>query len=233
MSDALRPAPPGTASGMVEGNPVPRWRGASAVRLDDTRPTAGRAPSATVGDMVGEPSDESLYRSARRGDARAFALLYERYRDPLFRFLVGSTSDRALAEDVLQDAFVAVMTRGPMGPAVRPFRFRPYLYRTALNRAVDIRRRTAREVATAPSDLPGGPSVPTSFTDRIDTAQAIDRTMAQLSAEQRLAISLHYFADLPVADIARLLGQPVGTVKTRLARSYPRLLAALGKKDSS
>ncbi len=217
---------------MVEANTVPRWRGAITVRLDDTRATAGHAPCATAGGMVGEPSDESLYRSARRGDARAFAFLYERYRDPLFRFLVGWTGDRPLAEDVLQDAFVAVMTRGPMDPAARPFRFRPYLYRTALNRAVDIRRRTAREVATAPGDLPRGPSRPVSFTDRIDTAQAIDRAMAHLSADQRLAISLHYFADLPVADIARLLGQPVGTVKTRLARSYPRLLAALGKKDS-
>jgi RNA polymerase sigma-70 factor (ECF subfamily) len=204
-----------------------REREAGALEMDDAPRLSRRAQAPSASGHL-HPTDESLYRLAREGDRIAFSELYGRHRDALYRFLWGWTGDRFLAEDCLQDAFVAVMTRGPVGFA--SFRFRPYLYRAALNRAVDIRRREGREAPTDPGDLATQGGGPVAFSEAVDVTASLEQAMAALSPEQRLVIALHYFADLPVAEVARLLHQPVGTVKTRLSRSYPRLLAALGRE---
>jgi RNA polymerase sigma-70 factor (ECF subfamily) len=177
--------------------------------------------------------DDTLYRAARQGNSDAFGVLYARHRDGLYRFLVAWSGDRLLAEDVAQDAFVAVMTRGPMGSGA--FRFRAYLYRVAMNRARDVFRRRGYETVadSEPTlgDVASSPAAP--FTEAVETADALRQALEGLSREQRMAVSLHYFADLPVQQVAEVIGVPVGTVKTRLARAYPRLLAALRKGEGS
>lgn len=211
---------------------VTGWSG--TVR-DNTAPSRGtEAGMATKGRA--RDGDDQLYRRARQGDAEAFGVLYARHRDGLYRFLLAWSGDRLLAEDVAQDAFVAVMTRGPLAPGA--FRFRAYLYRAAMNRARDVFRRRgyetladADEAVEAEASAHAARAAP--FTEAVETADALHRALAQLSAEQRTAVSLHYFADLPVQQVADVLAVPVGTVKTRLARAYPRLLAALRKEDPS
>lgn len=226
MADRVRGA---RASAMMEPTRVPRRKGTDGVGLDGAARAAARTVPREPAVPAG-PRDELLYQRARQGDAAAFAVLYERYRDPLFRFLWGWTGERLVAEDALQDAFLAVFTRGPA--MARSFRFRPYLYRTALNRVVDLHRRAAREVPTMPGALSDLDHRSPTFTEAVDTMATLEQALAALTPAQRLAISLHYFADLPVKEVARLLGEPVGTVKTRLARSYPRLLAVLeGEKQ--
>ena len=180
-------------------------------------------------------TDESLYGAARRGSAEAFGELYARHRDGLWRFLLAWSGDAHLAEDVLQDAFVAVMTRGPV--AAEAFNFRAYLYRTAMNRARDVFRRRGYETLADSEDgvqqlASAAGRREAAFTERVEASDAVARALEALSPEQRTALSLHYFADLPVQQVADVLGVPVGTVKTRLARSYPRLLAELRKDES-
>ncbi len=204
--------------------------GASGTVRDKLAPVRGLALAPMTTDAGERDGDDQLYRAARQGSAEAFGALYARHHDGLYRFLAAWSGDRLLAEDAVQDAFVAVMTRGPLGP--NPFGFRAYLYRTAMNRVRDVFRRrgyeTPADAQQALGDLAsaaGSREAP--FTERVEAADAIRQALGALSREQREAVSLHYFADLPVQQVAEVLHVPVGTVKTRLARAYPRLLAAL------
>lgn len=218
---------------------VPRARLSSRSATVGSKAAGGRGTESTgMADTYGAgqagASDESLYGAARRGSAEAFGQLYARHRDGLWRFLLAWSGDAHLAEDVLQDAFVAVMTRGPM--AAEAFHFRAYLYRAAMNRARDVFRRRGYETLADSDDgvqqLAAAGRQEVAFTERVEARDALARALDRLSPEQRAALSLHYFADLPVQQVADVLGVPVGTVKTRLARSYPRLLAELRKDES-
>ncbi len=215
------------------GPPISGW---SATVRDKAEPARGLESTAMTTAADERGGDDTLYRAARQGSAEAFGVLYARHRDGLYRFLVAWSGERLLAEDVVQDAFVAVMTRGPMGST--SFRFRAYLYRAAMNRVRDaFRQRGYETVVDAQQtlgDVARGARFPDPpFTEAVETADALHQALQSLSREQRTAVSLHYFADLPVQQVAEVLEVPVGTVKTRLARAYPRLLAELRKGEGS
>src|SRR5215204_7276651 len=93
---------------------------------------------------VGSPadSDQNLVARVRRGDDRAFELLYERYHRRIHAYVFGMVKDHQRAEDVTQEVFVAALRR--MRATERPIAFKPWAYEIAKNACIDQFRRSKR-----------------------------------------------------------------------------------------
>lgn len=175
------------------------------------------------------PSDEDLLRLVLHGEQAALTCLFDRHRDALHRLLRGLTGDDFLAEDLLQETFLRLW-RAPqaLGSVAKG---RAYIYRMAVNLAQDHARRQRRE-RELPRERPPRPGDQTALADAVGERDALGRALRVLSPPQRVVIGLHYHADQPIAEVARILGIPQGTVKTRLSRAYRRLAAALREEDA-
>jgi RNA polymerase sigma-70 factor (ECF subfamily) len=184
--------------------------------------------------------DLRLVRRARRGDRRALASLYQRYRSRLFGFLARSVRDQALAEDLYQEVWMKVIG------AIEGFRsekgsFRAWIFRIAANAAVDERRRAALRRgpeldAPLPSDegrvvdrIPSGDPGPERRSMIAIETRALDGALARLSDEQRCAVLLRHQQGLSYAELARALAVPEGTAKSLVHRGLKALRRTLGE----
>ena len=146
-----------------------------------------------------------------------FAATYGRLVGLLFAFL----HDRAQAEDVVQDALASALLRWPV---LRRYHDpEAWVRMVAFRRAIDHRRRTARQLR-ALLRLGPPPSVPPVGAEHVDLVRALGK----LPVAQREVLVLHYVAELAVERVAAELGLPVGTVKSRLARGRAALAHHLG-----
>lgn len=127
--------------------------------------------------------------------------------------------DRALAEDVLMDTLLSALDKAP---SLRdPAALRPWLLRIATNHALGRRRREARVAYLAV--VPDTPVSDADPDDRVVLLEALER----LPARTRAAVALHYYADLPVADVAAAMGTSPNTVKTQLRRALETMRSQL------
>jgi RNA polymerase sigma factor (sigma-70 family) len=151
-----------------------------------------------------------------------FERLYAEEAQGLFAFLAYRTGDRALAEDLLADAFERAL-RSKYDK--RRGSAKTWLYSIALNALRDHVRRTAAEGrAYARVEVPAG-SDP--FAD-LEHRDELTRAMARLSGEEREAIALRFGAALTVPEMAAALGEPLTTVEGRVYRALRKLREALG-----
>ena len=102
------------------------------------------ASTASVIDGAGSPadSDQKLVARIRRGDDRAFELLYERYHRRIHAYVLGMVKDHGRAEDVTQEVFLSALRR--MRETEQPLAFKPWLYQIAKNSCIDAFRRSKR-----------------------------------------------------------------------------------------
>ena len=89
-----------------------------------------------------DATDHRLVAAVRRGDDRAFELLYERYHRRIHAYVVGMVKDHGRAEDVTQEVFVSALRR--MRRTDRPIAFKPWIYEIAKNACIDQFRRSRR-----------------------------------------------------------------------------------------
>jgi RNA polymerase sigma-70 factor (ECF subfamily) len=173
------------------------------------------------------PGDDELMRSIADGDAAALAALYERHANPLFGYLHRLAGDRMVAEEILQDTMLAVW-RSAGGFEGRA-KVTTWLFGVARRQAHNrLRGRSAPEPAAAPeldrADHGAGPEeLAIAAAGGTPVAAAIDR----LPDHHRDVIALVFVAGLPLADVAEVLGIPVGTVKSRLYHARAAVAAAL------
>jgi RNA polymerase sigma-70 factor (ECF subfamily) len=143
-----------------------------------------------------------------------------------YRSLVGALSiavGRVQAEDAVQEAFIQANLRWARVSAMdQP---EAWVRRVALNRLIDGHRRSRRH-ERALTVLQGDADRPAPDVERGDPELAA--AVAALSERQRIAVSLHYLLDLPVAEIADLLGVSQGTVKSHLHDARRALRERLG-----
>jgi len=157
-------------------------------------------------------TDREIACRAGQGDVAAFVQFVERYRAPLISYVYGLTGQREDAEELAQEAFCRAWEKLP---ALRqPERLVSWLYRIAHNLAVSEGRRP-RPVAL--------PAEPAADPPRDDPGADVHGAVARLSEEHRVVVSLRHFAGLSHEEIARALGVPAGTVRSRLSRAYDRL----------
>ena len=174
---------------------------------------------------VATSADDALVRRARSGDTSAFELLIDSRIDRCYRLAWSILSNDADAADATQEALVAAWRQLPRlrDSAV----FDGWLNRIVANAALMSRRHRfrLREVAVEPT-RPGDDIAPpleprpdlhahTAMDDVVDN-DAIGRAFDRLRPQDRMILVLHHVEERPVAEIARSLGIPVGTVKWRL-----------------
>lgn len=169
-------------------------------------------------------ADDVLVRRARTGDAAAFGVLVDTRIDRCYRLAWSILSNDADAADATQDALLAAWRQLPRLRDAAAFD--GWLNRIVANAALMARRHRLRlrEVSVAPihpGDSPHEPEPPpdlrarTAFDDVVDN-DAIGRGFDRMRPQDRMILVLHHVEERPVAEIARSLGIPVGTVKSRL-----------------
>jgi RNA polymerase sigma factor (sigma-70 family) len=156
-----------------------------------------------------------------------FERLYAAEAQGLFGFLAYRTGDRALAEDLLADAFERAL-RARRGFDRRRGSPRTWLYGIALNLLRDHARRAAAEGRALDRAGSPGEAVADARVESLGEREALQRALATLAAEEREAIALRFGADLTVPEMADLLGLPLTTAEGRLYRALRKLRGELG-----
>lgn len=172
----------------------------------------------------GAPSDEDLVRRALSGEQSAYGELSDRYRRPLFNAafrILGSKED---AQDVAQEAIVKALCRLERFDLDR--RFFSWIYRIAINEALDRSVRADRFSGEEVEDLLATGAVAATGQRRLEEAEVregLHRCILQLPLSDRSLIVLHYLAEMPYADIAETLDLPLEKVRSRLFSARRRL----------
>jgi RNA polymerase sigma-70 factor (ECF subfamily) len=149
-----------------------------------------------------------------------FERLYAAEAPGLFSFLAYRTGDRALAEDLLADAFERAL-RARRGFDRRRGSQKTWLYAIALNVLRDQARRADAESRAYARSVPPGDGP-----DRLEAIEARDevaRAMTKLSDEEREVIALRFGAEMTVPEVAELLGEKLTTVEGRVYRALRKL----------
>ncbi len=174
-----------------------------------------------------------MLRAVQRGDQDAVAALYDRYGGAAYGLAFRITNDRALAEDVVQDAFVTMWRQAPRFDPERG-QVRSWLLTIVHHRAVDtVRRRTSRNERALPEGAEefiatrGGPEELTGWALE---AEAVREAIRHVPEEQRRTIEMAYFDGLTHVEIAERMGVPLGTVKSRLRIGLEKMRAYLRPK---
>jgi RNA polymerase sigma-70 factor (ECF subfamily) len=184
-------------------------------------------------------SDAELARQALAGSQEAFRALVARYASAAVNVAARLVHDRALAEDLAQDAFVRAFARLKTYDPER--KFSSWFFQVLHNVSVDYLRRKRLETVsldTLQADgYPGPPTAasaaPDAEAERSALASALAAALSRLRPEYREPIVLKYHQGLGVDEIAEILQLPEGTVKTNLHRGRKELadiLAAAGWK---
>jgi RNA polymerase sigma-70 factor (ECF subfamily) len=212
-----------------------------------------------VGVTMSGRSDEELVACVVEGDEAALSELYDRHADSLFRTALLRLGDRGLAEEVLQDTYLALWNRaelfdGSQGSVIG------WLSTIARNRAIDRLRSSARRPPpVALSGLVGANADAAAADDARDAILAraqpvagvtpapdperevdiaelrreVDQALAAIPDQERQVLSLAYYEQLSQSEIAARLAWPLGTVKTRTRRALARLRETLGEHGPS
>ena len=181
--------------------------------------------------MADQITDERLLERAASGDAAAFQILYERYRDAIFRFTYRLLGSVEAAEDVTQDCFLSLIKNpGRFDPARASLR--TYLYAAARNLALKQFNYFSR--ATAIDELreePAGSDNDQPVRRVLDQelAAQVENAISSLPPLQREALVLFEYEDLSLAEIAAIVGTDTGTVKSRLFRARERMRQRLSR----
>lgn len=167
-------------------------------------------------------SDAALIRRIAQGDDRALAELYDRYAATVLGIALKVVRQRESAEEITQEAFWRVWQRASTFDSSRG-NVAPWLFGIVRNLSIDeLRRRAVRPQSVYDDD---DRSVLDTLADDADVAEtvwidtqrsAVRAAMRQLAPEQREALELAYFSGLTQREIADKLGNPLGTVKTRV-----------------
>jgi RNA polymerase sigma-70 factor (ECF subfamily) len=173
----------------------------------------------------GDAGREIVARIAA-GERQALDTLYQRYAPPLFGYLLTLTSDRGLAEEILQDTFVAAWRaaeRFEGRSSVKTWLFgigRRQAYNSLRRRNLALMDDTALD--QTPSDEPEPDMATLQNADR----QALTAAIEQLRPVHREVLLLAFVHDLSYAEMAELLDVPLGTIRSRLSNAR-RLLRAI------
>jgi RNA polymerase sigma factor (sigma-70 family) len=176
-------------------------------------------------------SDEALVALIARGEDTALAELYDRFGRPAYGLALRVLRDRALAEDAVQDAFLTVWRSAARFVPERA-KASTWILTLVHRRAVDVVRREDRRRAESLDEA------------RAETGEASDEAawlklerervqaaLRRLPDQQREALELAYYGGFTQSELAERLGQPLGTIKSRMFGGLARLRELLADPE--
>jgi RNA polymerase sigma-70 factor, ECF subfamily len=178
-------------------------------------------------------ADEDVMQLVRRGDARAFEVIYERHSGAAFSLAYRMMGARAGAEDVTQEAFLSMWRSGARYDRARGS-VRTWVLGIVHHRAIDaLRRATVHDRRRAGDEGIEERLEARERTDvevaRREEAGAVRGALATLPPDQVQVLELAYFGGFTHTEIADLLEAPVGTVKGRMRLGLKKMRAQLGE----
>lgn len=181
--------------------------------------------------------DDDLIRAVASGSVPALSALYDRFARLIFSLAVNIVSDSALAEEITQDVFVQVWNKAGTFHADQGH-LNTWLSSITRHRAIDmLRRRGVRmESHQVGWDDSTTPDLPDDFLveENLETQQRQRRVrmaVAALPENQQRALALAYFKGYTHQQVAEELGEPLGTVKTRIRLAMQKLREVLADVD--
>jgi RNA polymerase sigma-70 factor (ECF subfamily) len=168
-----------------------------------------------------EAKARQVIAACQRGDRDAFRDLFEAYQDKVYSIALRYSGDRAVALDIAQEIFLKLLSNihefhGNAG-------FETWLYRVVVNCCLDHRRRS-RRIGVFLENLLHGFTAPRQSVlqdlMRVEMQEQVQRGIAGLSADQRIAVALRYTEGLSYEQIAEILDCSPGTVASRLNRAH-------------
>lgn len=185
--------------------------------------------------------DDQLYHllaAVALHDRAAFRRLYDATSAKLFGFALRVLHKEELAEEAVQDAFVAIWhaASGYQAHLASPLTWMVTIVR---NKALDVRRRAQADGAGVRVELDDADGLADTAAGPYEQAQlsrdarALAHCMDTLAGRQRQAIGMAYLHDLSHSDVAARLGLPIGTVKTWIRRGLERLRDCLTRREAA
>jgi RNA polymerase sigma-70 factor (ECF subfamily) len=204
----------------------------------------------------GAHDDAALVREVAAGSEAALATLYDRHADAVYAAACRLTADRQVAEEVVQETFLALWNRAELyDPAAGSLA--AWLHTIARNRTVDRLRAAGRrpnlialssaagidedgtaalERIASAGDVLGGANLgpgPEGSVEAAELRATVQDALAAMPDQERTVIELAYREELSQSEIAERLGWPLGTVKTRTRRALLRLRTLLAGDTES
>ncbi|WP_363352217.1 sigma-70 family RNA polymerase sigma factor [Methylocystis echinoides] len=200
----------------------PRGRAAAPRRAAPVRAAGGAVA------LSQEEAGELISRLARESDRQAFATLFAYYFPRVKAYLLRAGAAPAAAEELAQETMLRVWRKAPAfdpqaGAAST------WIFVIARNLRIDRLRgeRSFDHLDLDPSEEPDAPPTGEAIAIVKERRERVRKALAALSREQALIIELFYFEERPHAEIARRLGLPLGTVKSRVRLAVQRLRSQL------
>lgn len=215
--------------------------GNSGLATRDSAPARGTLSVASPSNQPEDPqirADRLLISECLRGRTEAFGSLIQKYQDRLFNAVYRYLDSAEDAEDVVQEAFLSAYQ------ALRNFkggaRFFTWLYRIAINHAIDLKRkrRVVRQLdASHDEDVQPADrsefSRPTEFIERREEEEKLRKALGEVSVEHRLVLILKEIDGLRYDEMAEALDVPIGTIRSRLHRARLELREVLERMEPS
>lgn len=173
-----------------------------------------------------ELSDKELVLQSQKGDLSAFDQLVRRYYPKIYGLVYNMTGNREDAEDVVQDVFVKAHTK--LGSFRGKSQFYTWIYRIALNRTINFRKKRTRKAALRLDDINPDVKQDEAFTRLFsqetpfrrvklnELQKKMNAAIQTLSDKHKQAVILHDIQGMPHEEIAKIMKCSVGTVRSRL-----------------
>jgi RNA polymerase sigma-70 factor (ECF subfamily) len=179
-------------------------------------------------------ADEELMQLVRDNDSAAFAVVYERHAGAAFSLAFRMCGKRALAEDVVQEAFLSLWRSGARYDGTRGS-VRSWVLGIVHNRAIDaLRRGVVQDRGTISDEGIEEQLEATERTElevgRRDEAREIRAALGGLPADQSRVIELAYYGGFTHSEIAAMLETPVGTIKGRMRLGLQKMRSQLSSE---
>jgi RNA polymerase sigma-70 factor, ECF subfamily len=180
-------------------------------------------------------ADEDLMPLLARKDANAFEVFYDRHGGAAYSLAYRIVGDRSIAEAVTQEAFISIWRSGARFDRARGS-VRAWTLGIVRNRAIDALRRQAGRAPKLGFDdeavLEREPAEERTEAEalRRETAREVRGALSELPDDQSKVIQLAYFGGFSHSEIAKMLGEPLGTIKGRMRLGLEKIRAGLAKR---
>lgn len=176
------------------------------------------------------PDEENLVRRAQQRDEQAFTQLYDEYFDKIYRYVAVKTRNEMEVEDITQQVFLRAF-QSISSFSWKGIPFSAWLFRIAHNQVVDYLRKKTKQ-ATVPVDEARASSNddPQRLVEQEADIEQLLSATKQLTEAQREVISLRFAGELPIAQVAKIMGKSQGAVKALQHSAIVALRKALSEK---